>query len=1112
MAQPGAESDRIEKHVKETTQSERWRRASALFAAAARVERDRQEQVLEDLCPDDADLRAEVRELLQAHLARGFVDELAERLAEPRRIAADPPMRGRVGRYDVIEKIGQGGMGVVYKAYDSQLDRLVAIKLLRPDGALNDDERRRRLLIEARAAAALDDPSIATVYEIGETDDGDVFLAMAFYDGETLESRLARGPLPLDETLRIARETARGLGVAHARGITHRDLKPGNVMLTRAGAVKLLDFGIAKMSGIDETTGGRVLGTLDYMSPEQLRGERVDPRTDVWAFGVVLCEMLTGDRCAVTELSSTPDDSDPSPCRWRSDIPAALAAVVQRALSGPIDDRFRDGSELVTALGQVGQLRDDGAGLRERIVRVPAAVSALFGREREVADIPCRLAVVRLLTLTGPGGTGKTRLAQEVASIVRDQYDDGVIFISLAAIVDPDLVCREIARMLGISVPPATSPVHVLATFLAHRRMLVILDNFEHLTQAAPQLAFLLTECADLRLLVTSRAPLKLAGEHEYPVLPLPLPPLGSNNTAADLEAFPATALFLDRVRAVRPDFVVCDDQADAIIEVCHRLDGLPLAIELAAARAKLFSPRAMLTRLDRRLDLSNAAGRDRPARHHSLRHAIAWSYDLLQPDEQALFRALSMFTGGCDLEDIAAVGRVLVRDLSDVVNRCEALIDHSLVIREDGPGGLPRLRLLETIREFALERLEAAEELSTARRAHAVRFLALAEEAHSHLTGPDQSTWFDRLELEHGNLRLALTWAEAEGETDMAMRFGSALWRFWAARGHLSEGRDRIERLLDLPGAGQPTLLRAHVLHGAATLIHEIADYRRARPLAEESLAIARQHDDRPLTAIVLNTVAWLLVRMGELAAGEALCEEALALNRELRDGRGIAIALHNLGWSAAFRGDYARACTLNAESLEWRRNHGDPRGIAFAMTDLGWTEMRRGALARASELLEDARSMLEELHDRQILAWTLGMQGLLGRAAGRPGEALSRFQTSVGHWREVGNSFGLAFSLVGHAEAALDLGDRACALRDLEEALPLFRRTGVCWGLGDALKARGRLAEVDGDRESAHAYYAESLELSVRLTDAHAIAECQAALARLEAVQPRTRTITTS
>ena len=1101
MAQPRAESDRIETNVKETTQSERWQRTNALFAAAAGVDRSDQEQVLEDLCPDDAELRADVRELLHAHDATGFVDELAERLAQPRRIAADPPVRARVGRYDVIERIGHGGMGVVYKAHDTQLDRLVAIKFLRPEGGVNDNERRRRLLIEARAAAALDHPSIATIYEIGETEDGDVFLAMAFYDGETLEARLARGSIPIAETLRIAREIARGLSAAHAQGITHRDLKPSNVMLTRAGGVKLLDFGIAKISGINETTGGGVLGTLPYMSPEQLRRECDDPRTDVWAFGVVLYEMLTGDRCAGAEASSM-RGAEPSARRFRLNIPAAFAPVVRRALSWSIDDRFRDGSELVTALGQLGQPRDGDAGTLERIVHVPALVSAIFGRDREVADIPRRLAVVRLLTLTGPGGTGKTRLAQQVASIVRDHSEDDVVFISLAAIVDPGLVCREIARVLGISDRPALSPVQVLATFLVGRRMLLILDNFEHLTMAAPQLSLLLTECADLRLLVTSRAPLKLAGEHEYPVLPLPYPPPGATNTAADLEAFPATAMFLDRVRAVRPDFVVSNDQAGAIIEVCHRLDGLPLAIELAAARAKLFSPGAMLTRLDRRLDLLSGAGRDRPARHHSLRHAIAWSYDLLQLDEQALFRALSVFTGGCDLEDIAAVAHVLVPGRWDVVDRCEALIDHSLVIREDGPGGLPRLRLLETIREFALERLEAAEEVSAARRAHAVRFLALAEEAYSHLTGPDQSIWLDRLEVEHGNLRLALTWAEAEGETDMAMRFGSALWRFWAARGHLREGRDRIERLLDLPGAGQPTLLRARVLHGAATLIHEIADYRRARPLAEESLAIARQHEDQPLTAIVLNTIGWLLVGMGELAAGEALCEEALALNRELRDGRGIAIALHNLGWSSAFRGDYARACTLNAESLEWRRNHGDPRGIAFAMTDLGWSEMRRGALARASELLEDARSMLEELHDRPILAWTLGMQGLLERAAGRPGEALSRFQTSVGHWREVGNSFGLAFSLVGHAEAALDLGDRACALRDLEEALPLFRRTGVCWGLGDALKARGRLAEVDGDRASAQACYAESLDLSVRLTDAHAIAECQAALARLEAV----------
>ena len=919
------------------TQAQRWQRANALFAAAYAVDRSRQDHVLEELCPDDGDLRVEVRELLRADAAKGFVDELAERLAEPGRIVADPPVRERVGRYDVIEKIGQGGMGVVFKAHDPQLNRPVAIKLLRSGECLNSDERHRRLLIEARAAAALDHPSIATVYEIGETDDGDVFLAMAFYDGETLEARLARGPLPTSDALRIALDIARGLSAAHAGGITHRDLKPSNVMLTRAGSVKLLDFGIARIAGVDETTGAGAIGTIPYMSPEQLRGETADSRTDVWTFGAVLREMLTGDRHS---------DTDPASLADSSDILAGLAAIVQRALKERLDERFQDGTQLVTALSQLVPRQEYGD-RRERVVRVPAPVSTLFGREREVADISRRLALGRLLTLIGPGGIGKTRLAQQVAWDLRDDYEDGVVFVSLAAIVDPDLVCRDIARVLGIVDRPTVSSVQVLATFLARRRMLLVLDNFEHVMVAAPQLSLVLSECANVRILITSRVPLKLAGEQEYPILPLLLPSPVTTNAAADVERFPGTALFLDRVRAVCPGLIIADDQARAIIEICYRLDGLPLALELAAARAKLFSPRAMLTRLDRRLDWSNAAGGDRPARHHSLRDAIAWSYDLLRPDEQALFRSLSIFTGGCDLDDITAVVGVLMPRLSDVVDRCEVLIDHSLVIREDAPGGVPRLRLLDVIREFALERLHAADEWRVTCRAHALRFLALAEDAHVHLTGPDQSMWFDRLEIEHGNLRAALAWAE-KGETDIAMRFGSALWRFWATRGHLREGCDRIDRMLHMPGADQPTLLRARLLHGAATLTHEIADYRRARPLAEESLAIARLYGDQPLTAIALNNVGWLLVRMGDLTAGEALSEEALALNRELGDRRGVAIALHNLGWSAAFRGDHDRACTFNAESLEWRRRHGDPRGIAFAMTDLGWTEMRRGALNR--------------------------------------------------------------------------------------------------------------------------------------------------------------------
>jgi non-specific serine/threonine protein kinase len=978
-------------------------------------------------------------------------------------------------------------MGVVFKAHDPRLNRAVAIKLLRPGGYLNSDERHRRLLIEARAAAALDHPSIATVYEIGETDDGDIFLAMAFYDGETLEARLARGPLPTSDALRIALEIARGVSAAHAGGITHRDLKPSNVMLTRAGSVKLLDFGIARVAGVDETTGAAI-GTIAYMSPEQLRGEPADSRADVWAFGAVLREMLTGEGGS---------DTDPASLADSSTIRVGLAAIVQRALSEPLNDRFEDGTQLVTALSQLVPHQLYGVP-NERIVHVPAPVSTVFGREREVADISRRLALGRLLTLTGPGGIGKTRLAQQVAWDLQNDYEDGVVFVSLAAVVDPDLVCRDIGRILGIVDRPTMSSVQVLTTFLAHRRMLLVLDNFEHVMAAAPQLSLVLSECAYVRVLVTSRVSLKLAGEQEYAILPLPLPSRATTNAVTDLEIFPGTALFLDRVRAVCHGLIITDDQARAIIEICYRLDGLPLALELAAARAKLFSPCAMLTRLDRRLEWS--AGGDRPARHHSLRDAIGWSYDLLRPDEQALFRMLSIFAGGGDLDDITAVVRVLVPGLSDVFDRCEALIDHNLVIREDARDGAPRLRMLDTIREFALERLRAADEWRLTCRAHALRFLALAEEAHVHLTGPDQSTWFDRLEVQHENLRAALTWAEMESERDIAMRFGSALWRFWVTRGHLREGRDRIDRMLHMPGADQPTLLRARVLHGAATLTHEMSDYRAARQLADESLAIARLYGDQPLTAMALNNVGWLLVRMGELTGGEAFCEEALALNRQLGDRRGVAIALHNLGWSAASRGDYDRACTFNAESLEWRRRHGDPRGIAFAMTDLGWTEMGRGALNRASELLDAARSMLEPLQDRQILAWNLATQGLLERIAGRPVEALHRLEMSIRHWRQVGNDFGLGFSLVGHAEAALDLHDRECASRDLEEAIPLLRHSGVCRGIGDALKARGRLAELQGDPQGARAYYAESLAVYVRLTDARAIAECQAELARLE------------
>jgi tetratricopeptide (TPR) repeat protein len=545
----------------------------------------------------------------------------------------------------------------------------------------------------------------------------------------------------------------------------------------------------------------------------------------------------------------------------------------------------------------------------------------------------------------------------------------------------------------------------------------------------------------------------------------------------------------------------LANEQAGAIAEICARLDGLPLAIELAAARAKLFSPTAMLRRLERPLDLLNVGTRDRPARHQSLRHAIAWSYDLLTEDQQALFRWLAVFSGGCGLDDATAVLSARQPDVGDVTDACAALMDHSLIVREDGPDGLPRVRMLETIKEFALERLEATGEAHVAHRAHADHYLALADEAEPHLTRPDQAVWLDRLQLEHDNFRAALSWTQTQSQTSLALRLGVALWRFWAVRGHLREGYERLTRLLAMPDADERTLLRARVLNAAATLVHEISDFAAARPLVEESLAIAVRLGDRALVALILNNLAFLLVRVGESEAAQTRCEEALALNRELSDQRGVAVALHNLAYLMALRGEHDRACSLHEESLALRQAQGDTRGVAYEQIVLAWTEVRRRAFDRASALLEEARSTLERLGDSQLLAWALTNQGVLERAAGRPAVALGRFAASIDRWRSVGNDWGLGVSLVGDAEAALDEDAVGRASRDLDEALPLLRRTGVCWGLNDALKARARLAEKVGDRIKARAFYAEARDLYLRMGDPEPITQCRQALARLAA-----------
>ena len=1078
--------------------TERRHRVNTLFETVLSSGVQNRDVLLAEMCAGDTGLRDEVRALLLAHERRGFVDELAERLAG----VATAGRRATMGRYELVEEVGHGGMGVVWKARDPQLDRVVALKVLPPLFG-SDDERRRRLLAEARAAAALDHRAIATVYEIGETAEGELFLAMAFYEGETLEARLARGALPTVEAMRIAGEVADGLAAAHARGITHCDLKPANIFLTGSRAVKLLDFGIATVAGVRPASVAVRQGTFGYMSPEQRRGKNVDPRTDVWAFGIVLHEMLTGERPArapvASELRAVLHAIEGPRTGRGTEVAVGLARIIERALRAAPEDRYEDGSALGAALHRLMDERvAPGARDRGSIKSLPIPLSRFFGRQREIEEITRLLGRERLITLTGPGGTGKTRLALQAAFAGQDAFADGAAFVALASVPDPHLVASRIGEVVGMPQRSVGSAFEALSSFLRHRRLLLLLDNFEHVVTVAPALATLLAECEGLTVMVTSRVPLKVAGEQEYPVSPLPHPAPRDLDAARALSRYAATALFVDRALAVCPD-VAIGDHADAIVEICARLDGLPLAIELAAARVKLFSPRAMLARLDRRLDLLKTDSCDRPVRHQSLRHAVSWSYDLLKAGEQAMFRRLSVFVGGCSLNDAAMLRDAAPDDSGDMLEECAALVDHSLVRREDAADGSPRLTMLETIREFGLERLRAAGEATNARRAHAVGFLAFAERAEPALTGPDQAAWFDRLELEHDNLRTALSWAVDVGDVDLALRLGKSLWRFWLARGHLREGRERLARLLAMPGAAARTLLRAQVLHGASTLVHGSSDNHGACLLAEESLAIAREHGDRALVALVLNNVALLKTVIGETANVDTLCEEALTLNQEVGDARGISVALQNRALLKTYVGDYDGACALYEESLKWRQAIGEPRGAAYIMTSFAWAEIGRGGLDRAWRLLQEAHATLDRLDDRQLLAWTLTIEGLLASAAERAEEAYSCFERSATLWRLVDNMFGLSYALAFDAEVALGRGDRQRASRDLEEALPLIRRIGACWGTANALRVRARLAEAEGDRERAREFNTESLNLWMRLGNLHEIGKCQEALARI-------------
>jgi predicted ATPase/class 3 adenylate cyclase len=670
---------------------------------------------------------------------------------------------------------------------------------------------------------------------------------------------------------------------------------------------------------------------------------------------------------------------------------------------------------------------------------LPVQLTSFIGRSREMGEVKRLLSQDRLLTLTGPGGSGKTRLALQAAAEMIEHFQDGVFFVALAPVTDPGLIASTIAQPLGIHETAGRSMVDSLKDYLESKSLLLFLDNFEQVILAAPLVADLLVSCSKLKVLITSREGLRISGEREYPVPPLALPDLTQLPSLESLTQFAGVELFIQRARAVKPDFEITNGTAPAVAEICYRLDGLPLAIELAAARIKLMPPKAMLARLEHRLEFLTGGARDLPVRQQTLRNTIAWSYDLLNEDDQQVFRWLSVFVGGCTLDAVEAVGGDNPGRPS-LLDQIGSLLDKCLLSEVEGEDSEPRFVMLEMLREFGLEQLEASGEQDMIRRRHANFFLALAEQAGAASGSADQVQWMNRMEQEHDNLRLALEWSKsADGAGEICLRLAGTLGLFWEARGYFSEGRERLSAVLLTPAAQGRTAARARLLTRAAELAYRQSDYPATTSFAGESLEIYREVGDRQGIASALIKLGNAATEVGDSAAASGFLGEALAIWRELEDKRGIARALISLGWTALRSGVYHLANARLEEALALSRELGDTRRIGFELSGLGEVALRQGDFRRATGLVEESLELRRQLGNKWGVGVSLGILGLVAIRYGDWKRAIARLGESMEVRREIGDKSGCAWCLERLSEVALGQRQAEKAVRLLAAAAAL-------------------------------------------------------------------------
>ncbi|MES3035513.1 MAG: protein kinase [Gemmatimonadota bacterium] len=919
-----------------------------------------------------------------------------------------------IGPYRLLREIGRGGMGTVWLAHDGRLDRNVALKFLRlPDdgeGSGAADRRRAvrsRFLVEARAAASIDHPNVAGIYDVGGAQSDRLFIAMAYCENGSLAHRLAGGALTVGEALRIAAEIAAGLAAAHRRGVVHRDVKPANVLFDAAGTARLADFGIALLPGHSVTANGMVMGTLAYLAPEQLRGDRADHRADLWALGVTLYEMLTGrlpfeGTSHAAMMYSVLHATPVPPASLVTDLQMTVSTLLTHLLAKDPEQR-PDSADLVEqALRMIalhGDRADTDIGAKALISDTEAApqhLTPLIGRTSELGLVRRLLADTRLLTLTGAGGSGKTRIASETAE--RGTTADGgtaerVAWVDLIPLADESLVPAQIAAALRVPEIPGRTRLDAVADTIGAQRILLVLDNCEHVVSAAARAAeTLLQRCPNLQILATSREALGIHGETTWLVPALPV--------------LDARELFVQRAQSVLPGFTLDAQTTQVVDDICLRLDGIPLAIELAAARVRILSPAQILSRLDNVFSLLTGGVRTALPRHRTLRGTMEWSHELLVPRDRVLLRRLAVFSGGfsmsaaeavcADPADSGATSDGSERlDADDILDGVSSLVDKSLVLL-DADGAALRYRLLETVRQYALERLDAVGERARHEQLHAEYFMHLIEgEAPMLLGGEQMPGVMERLILDHANLRSAIAWSvrgdpHDSGRAEIALRIAGAMFWYWYA------------------------------------------------------------------------AAGWL----GTAQYGEARAFVALALERGAHCApvlRGAALAVS--GFVALSTGEWAQATRDTAAAYTLLQAHGETASAAFTQAALAAAHLMQGNLDVAWDTILSAVAAAAPLPTSVLHTFCGSWHGLIARARGDVALSRAVQQRTIEHAEALAHQTSLAHTHAFLAALELDAGMIEEAAGHFRISVPIHLRLRDGWGLALDLEGLSNVAAGRGD-----------------------------------------------